>query len=181
MRTALSLGLRTLGREWRSGDLAVLFLALLVAVAALTGVGFLVDRIDRAMRLQASEVLGADLRLVSPDPIGESYAAEATRRGLDSASVVTLLSVVLKDDRTQLANIHAVSEGYPLRGNVRVRDAFGTRCPDTSPDREIGRIRGCSPVAQRRDRVGRRDRASRRAGVIRGRTGLRLRRSRTSH
>ena len=58
MRIALTLGLRTLAREWRSGDLAVLFLALFVAVAALTGVGFLVDRIDRAMRLQASEVLG---------------------------------------------------------------------------------------------------------------------------
>ena len=32
MRIALLLGLRTLTREWRAGDLAVLFLALLVAV-----------------------------------------------------------------------------------------------------------------------------------------------------
>ena len=62
-RAAVLLGLRSLGREWRSGDLAVLFIALVVAVAALTGVGFLVDRIDRAMQLQASEVLAADLRL----------------------------------------------------------------------------------------------------------------------
>lgn len=126
MRTALSLGLRTLGREWRSGDLAVLFLALFVAVAALTGVGFLVDRIDRAMRLQASEVLGADLRVVSPDAIAASYAGEAARRGLESATVKSLLSVILKDELTQLANVHAVSDGYPLRGRVRVSgEAFG--------------------------------------------------------
>ncbi len=132
MRTALSLGLRTLGREWRSGDLAVLFLALFVAVAALTGVGFLVDRIDRAMRLQAREVLGADLRVVSPDAIGTAYDEEAARRGLSTARVTSMLSVVLKDELTQLANVHAVTERYPLRGTVRVADqAFGTPEPAT--------------------------------------------------
>ena len=77
-RAAISLGLRSLGREWRSGDLAVMFIALFVAVAALTGVGFLVDRIDRAMQMQASEVLAADLRLTSPGVIGPRYADEAS-------------------------------------------------------------------------------------------------------
>lgn len=126
MRAALSLGLKTLAREWRSGDLAVLFLALFVAVAALTGVGFLVDRIDRAMQLQASEVLAGDLRLQSPEVIDAAYAEEAARRGMQSARVASLLSVVLKDERTQLTNVHAVSAGYPLRGNVRVAmEPFG--------------------------------------------------------
>src|SRR3970040_2177900 len=100
MRGALLLSMRILAREWRSGELAVLFLALLVAVGALTGVGFLVDRIDRAMQLQASEVLGADLRLQSPDVISERYAAEAARRDVVSTRVATVLSVVLKGDAT---------------------------------------------------------------------------------
>lgn len=126
MNAAVSLGFRTLAREWRSGDLGVLFLALFVAVAALTGVGFVVDRIDRAMQLQASEVLGADLRLQSPDPIAAGQDAEAQRRGLQTARVTSTLSVVLKGDLTQLSNVHAVSPGYPLRGTVRVADqAFG--------------------------------------------------------
>ncbi len=42
---ALQLALRMLAREWRSGELGVLLLALTVAVAALTAVGFLVNRI----------------------------------------------------------------------------------------------------------------------------------------
>ena len=46
---ALRLALRTLAREWRSGELGVLLLALTVAVAALTGVGFLVSRISAAV------------------------------------------------------------------------------------------------------------------------------------
>ncbi len=124
---AVVIGLRTLAREWRSGDLAVLFAALVVAVAALTGVGFLVDRVDRAMKLTASEVLGADLRLTSPQPIGADYDAEARRRGLDTAQVTSLLSVVLLGEASQLTNVHAVTAGYPLRGSVKVSDApFGT-------------------------------------------------------
>ena len=126
MKSALTLGFRTLAREWRSGDLAVLFLALFVAVAALTGVGFLADRIEQAMRLQSSEVLAADLRLQSPDVIADSYAQEARRRGLGTARVTSALSVVLHEDRTQLSNVHAVSDDYPLRGGVRTSNVpFG--------------------------------------------------------
>jgi putative ABC transport system permease protein len=126
MRSALSLGFRTLAREWRSGDLGVLFLALFVAVAALTGVGFLSDRIEQAMKLKASEVLAADLRLTSPDVMDGAYAQEAERRGLRTAWIAQTLSVVLRGDRAQLANVHAVSEDYPLRGGVRVAEVpFG--------------------------------------------------------
>ena len=46
------LALRMLAREWRSGELGILALALIVAVAALTGVGFLVDRIGAAVLVQ---------------------------------------------------------------------------------------------------------------------------------
>lgn len=130
MRAALTLGLKTLAREGRSGDLAVLFLALFVAVAALTGVGFLVDRVDRAMRAQAGEVLGADLRLQASEAISGAYGEEAARRGLDYSQVTYMLSVILKGDHTQLANVNAVAAGYPLRGQVRVAtQAFGTPEP----------------------------------------------------
>ena len=64
----------------------MLLLALVVAVAALTGVGFLVDRMDRAVQLQASEVLAADLRLQSVREIAPRYAEEARRRGLATAA-----------------------------------------------------------------------------------------------
>src|SRR5512139_248116 len=125
-RAAVLLGLRSLAREWRSGDLAVLFIALFVAVAALTGVGFLVDRIDRAMQLQASEVLAADVRLQSASPIGNAYDARAASFGMKSARVLATASVVLHGEATQLTNVYAVSDAYPLRGTVRVGDrAFG--------------------------------------------------------
>jgi putative ABC transport system permease protein len=117
---AVRLAFRTLAREWRSGELGVLLLALTVAVAALTGVGFLVGRISAAVALQASSVLAADIRLSSPRVLGDGYFAEAARRGLAAARSTSLLSVVFNGDASQLTNVTAVTAGYPLRGRVLV-------------------------------------------------------------
>jgi putative ABC transport system permease protein len=130
---ALRLALRALAREWRSGELGVLLLALTVAVAALTGVNFLVSRISAAVALQASAVLAADLRLGSPQPLDEKYFAEAERRGVHAARTTSLLSVVFNGDASQLTNIAAVTAGYPLRGRVLVAaEPFAKGVPVTS-------------------------------------------------
>src|SRR5687767_11711274 len=99
---ALSLAMRTLLREWKSGELGVLVLAITVAVAALTGVGFLVDRIGIAVDNQAGEVLAADLRLESGQVMDDRAIAEAERRGLTVARVTGLFSVVFNGDFNQL-------------------------------------------------------------------------------
>jgi putative ABC transport system permease protein len=117
---SIRLALRMLGREWRSGELGVLLLALTIAVAALTGVGFLVGRIRTAVAMQATQVLAADLRVDSPQPIAKADFAEARQDGLRSARTADMLSVVFDGQRSQLADIYAVTPGYPLRGRVRV-------------------------------------------------------------
>ncbi len=129
---ALSLALRLLGREWRSGELGVLLLALTVAVSALTGVGFLVNRVGQAVEAQATEVLAADLRVESPRALPERYLEEAHRRGLASSRTTSILSMVFLGDANQLSNVRAVAEGYPLRGRIGVSDtAFGVATPVT--------------------------------------------------
>jgi len=120
---AWSLAVRMLMREWRSGELGVLLLALTIAVASLTGVGFLVNRIGAAVDLQATEVLAADVRLGSPQPISQVSLDEAARRAVRAARSTRLLSVVFQGDQSQLTNIHAVSPGYPLRGHVLLANA----------------------------------------------------------
>jgi putative ABC transport system permease protein len=129
---AVMLALRTLGREWRSGELGVLLLALIVAVAALTGVGFLVGRVGAAVDLQAAEVLAADLRLGSTEPISQQYLDEASRRGVRTSRGIAILSVVFNGEQSQLTNLRAVSDGYPLRGQVLLaHDLFATGEPAT--------------------------------------------------
>ena len=123
---AFAIALRMLLREWKSGELGVLVLAITVAVAALTGVGFLVDRIGIAVDNQAGEVLAADLRLESPQPIDGTSVEEAKRRGLKVASTTGMFSVVFNGDDSQLTAVRAVSAEYPLRGKVMLsNEPFG--------------------------------------------------------
>ena len=113
--------LRALGRDLKSGELRVLALALVVAVASVTAVGFFTDRIGRAIERQAADVLAADILATSGSPIPSSIAAEALQRGLQVAQHIRFPSVVINDDdESQLVAVKAVTAGYPLRGAMRL-------------------------------------------------------------
>jgi putative ABC transport system permease protein len=123
---SLRYSLRSLLREWRAGELQVLALAVVVAVAAVTSVGFFTDRVQRAMLLQATELLGADLVVASGEAIEGGLESGAHERGLTTARFVTFPSVVLFGERAQLAELKAVDDSYPLRGRLRVsQELFG--------------------------------------------------------
>ena len=119
---AVLYAIRSFGRELRSGEVIVLLAAVTLAVSALTAVGFMTDRIGRAVERQANEILAADLRLRTPDPIPAEWHALAADYSLRSAETANFPSVVFSGDLSSLATIKVVSEGYPLRGQVRVAD-----------------------------------------------------------
>jgi putative ABC transport system permease protein len=126
--------LLTLRREWRAGELVVLLAAIVVAVAAMTAVGYFTQRVSRAMDLQGAELLAADLVLRSGRPIADALLDDAAERGLERTRKISLASVVLAGDASSLADIDAVAPGYPLRGRVRVADAL---LREAAPVREI--------------------------------------------
>ncbi len=134
---AIAFALRSFGRELRSGEVLVLLAAVALAVAALTAVGFLTDRIGKAVARQANEVLAADLRLRSQEAIPDSWRERAEEYKLQTAETNTFPSVVFAGDLSALATIKAVSATYPLRGSVRVSDTlFGEqRVVDSIPQR----------------------------------------------
>lgn len=117
----LRFALRSLARSLQSGELNVLIAAIVLAVAAITAVGFFTDRVGRAIRQQASAILAADLVIRSPTPIASAFLDEARALGLRTAEAVGFPSVVLTDgDQGSLATIEGVSPGYPLRGEMRI-------------------------------------------------------------
>jgi putative ABC transport system permease protein len=121
---AIAFAVRSFGRELRSGEVLVLLAAVALAVGALTAVGFLTDRIGKAVARQANEVLAADIRLRSQAPIQQEWKDRATDRGLKTAETQRFPSVVFAGDLSALATILAVGENYPLRGEVRVSDTL---------------------------------------------------------
>lgn len=115
----LSLAGRQLFRESRSGELRVLFFALLIAVASSTAIGYFSARLNGAMLARAAEFLGADLVLNGTQPASAEQIERGTRLGLRHADSVEFSSVIATDQGIQLSSIKAVGDRYPLRGQLK--------------------------------------------------------------
>ena len=102
----LTFALRSLARDLRAGELSVLVAAIIVAVTAITAVGFFTDRVGRAIRQQASAVLAADLVIRSPAPIDPKFLDEAQARGLRTAEAVRVPVSRAHRRRSKLARHH---------------------------------------------------------------------------
>ena len=111
-------------RDWRAGELRFLLLALIVAVASLSSVGFFVDRLRTGLNRDAHQLLGADLVISADQPINPAWTQQATARGLQMAQTVTFPSMAIAGTGdaalSQLVAVKAVSSGYPLRGNLKL-------------------------------------------------------------
>ena len=132
--------MRSWVRGLRAGRLTVLMIALTVAVAAITTVGFFIDRVQASVAREAAGVLAADLRLRADDRMNPENFAEAERQGLMTAEIANFPTVVLFRDATQLASLYAVSERYPLRGQVRIADTLESEAYTTTGGPAPGRI-----------------------------------------
>jgi len=123
----IKLSTRMLQRDWRSGELRVLVISLIIAVTSVSAVGFFIDRVEQGMNEQAAELIAADLVLSSSHDFNEKYKKESQQYQLDYAKTVQFRSVLLANDTPQLVEVKAVTENYPLRGKLRISDsAFGT-------------------------------------------------------
>jgi len=120
---ALRLGARMMMRDARAGELRLLVLALVVAVAAVTSVGFLADRVGRALERDAGQMLGADLVLDADAPIDAGFLQAARDRGLEVSLTMQFPTMASAVDAAQLVSLKAVEPGYPLRGRLSVADA----------------------------------------------------------
>ena len=117
-----ALALRLLARDWRAGELTLVAVAVVVAVASVTTVGFFADRVHQALSRQANQLLGADLVISGDRAMDVSYAAEAERRGLQVARMLRFPSMTTGGGQNVLAEVKVVTGGYPLRGDLRIAD-----------------------------------------------------------
>src|SRR5688572_13650100 len=126
----LPLSMRMLRRNWSAGELRVLLIALLIAVASVTTVGFFADRVQAALDIQANDLLGGDLVVIADKPIPEAYFDAARSQRLTIAQTKTFPSMVSSTGGVNLAEIKAVTDAFPLRGRLRIADAI------EAPERE---------------------------------------------
>lgn len=120
MKGIFKLAIKQVWRDARAGDLLLLALTIVIAVAALSTVSMLADSARQGLERDAGQLLGADLLVEADAPIPEAWLAQARQEGLEVAQTWQFPSMLSTEQSSLLVSVKAVSNGYPLRGNLRI-------------------------------------------------------------
>ena len=127
--SAWTLAWRQAARDFRAGELRLLLVAVMLAVAALSAVGFFADRLNAGLARDARQMLGGDAIVASDQPAPADIAERARGLGLALAQTATFPSMGrAPDDKggaSRLVAVKSVTSGYPLRGRLTLSDTPG--------------------------------------------------------
>lgn len=126
--------LKQLHREWKSGHLWVLGLALITAIASHTAIGHFSDRIGRAINSNANNLIAGDLIVSSYRPFKQEIYSAITQQDIAYAEKRSFTTMSSANDAFLLASVTAVSRTYPLKGDIKISDQlYQTGYAVTSP------------------------------------------------
>jgi len=117
---------KLLKRDWVGGQLGLIAVALVLAVAVVTSITLVADRVEKALNRETSSFLAADLVINSSKAFSENYISKAVSTNLQSARVLEFSSMLFNGDDSNLASVKAVESTYPLRGKLTVSDVAFT-------------------------------------------------------
>jgi putative ABC transport system permease protein len=111
-------------RDWRERDVRVVLSALIIAVATVATIALFASQLQRTLVTSASSFLAADRQLEAENgrEVPEAWLQEASDRGLETARMVEFSTMVYGADNFQLVSVKAVSDTYPLRGQVEIQE-----------------------------------------------------------
>ena len=116
----------------------MLVIAVVLAVAALTAVGFFADRLQNGLNRDARALIGGDAVVASDNRPSDAFATRAAELGLRSVQTLGFPTMGRAPDdlggAARLVALKVVAPGYPLRGALRVASAPGA--PD-APTQDI--------------------------------------------
>ncbi len=118
---SFKLAWRQLFAQYKSGDLRVLVFALVLAVTSITAVNFFTNRIAQHLNSEGGLLLGGDMVVLSDHALPASYHALAKQYSLETTATTEFASMAIKGDKNQLADVKALADGFPLRGDFGVQ------------------------------------------------------------
>ena len=122
---------RQVWRDFIAGELKLLLWAVVLAVGALTAVGFFADRMRSGLVRDAAQLLGGDAVVLADKPLPPAFTQAALERGLAVGQAANFPSMAragaAQGGAAKLAAVKAVDAAYPLRGTIAVK--FGETAP----------------------------------------------------
>lgn len=117
--------LRLLQHELRRGELTIICLAIVLAVATVFSLSGFSSQIKQSLINNSTSFIAADRVLQSSRPVEQSILQHSDENSLNRAEQIQMSSMVFAGDNMQISEIKVISNTYPLRGELLVRKHIG--------------------------------------------------------
>jgi putative ABC transport system permease protein len=116
--------LRLLHHELRRGELTIIFIAIVLAVATVFSLTGFSGQIKHAIVANSTNTIGADRVLRMSSEVDTSIIEKSQTLALQYARKIETESMAFAGDNMLLSELDAVSDTYPLRGELRIKTSL---------------------------------------------------------
>ena len=120
----VKLAFKLFSREFRRGELTIIFAAIALAVLTVFSLSAITERIGLNIAQKSSDFIAADRRLSSNHAVDSKLLTKANEFGLKTAKVLYFDSMLFANDELVLGSVKAGSEAYPLKGKLTIKDTL---------------------------------------------------------
>ncbi|OHU85018.1 MULTISPECIES: ABC transporter permease [Pseudoalteromonas] len=136
----VKLALKLFSREFQRGELSIIFAAIALAVLTVFSLSSVTERIGLNIEQKTSDFIAADRRLSSNHAISPEILEHGKALGLQTAKMIYFDSMLFANDELVLGSVKAVSNTYPLRGEVTLKDSLDGQPYEIRGAPEVGQL-----------------------------------------
>jgi putative ABC transport system permease protein len=139
-KTWLNQSLRLLHHELRRGELTIIFLAIVLAVATVFSLSGFSDQIKYVIAANSTNTIAADRVLSGNNEVDQSILDKSTELKLNVARKIETESMVFAGENMLLSELSAISNSYPLRGELMIKTSLDQQDSVAANAPEIGTV-----------------------------------------
>jgi len=134
----VKLAFKLFSREFRRGELTIIFSAIALAVLTVFSLSSITERIGLNITQKSSDFIAADRRLSSNHAFDAKVLIQASDFGLETAKMLYFDSMLFANDELVLGSVKATNDTYPLRGNITIKDSLTSQAYDVDSGPKAG-------------------------------------------
>tara|TARA_R110002167_G_scaffold179835_1_gene379686 strand:- start:19375 stop:21903 length:2529 start_codon:yes stop_codon:yes gene_type:complete len=127
-------------REFRRGELTIIFAAIALAVLTVFSLSSITERISLNIEQKSSDFIAADRRLSSNHAFEPEILDNAKKYGLETAQMLFFDSMLFANEELVLGSVKATTQSYPLRGKITIKDSLIGQAYDVDSGPKSGSV-----------------------------------------
>ena len=136
----VKLAFKLFAREFRRGELTIIFAAIALAVLTVFSLSSITERIGLNIEQKSSDFIAADRRLSSNHAFEPEILDNAKQFDLKTAQMLFFDSMLFANEELVLGSVKATTKSYPLRGKITIKDSLNSESYEVEEGPDAGTV-----------------------------------------